>query len=68
MTSKREGEILTRVGPGTPMGEMVREAWIPAAQSSDLVADRTPVRLMLLGEKLRALPDPAWRVGLCDHR
>ncbi len=68
MTSKREGEILTRVGPGTPMGEMLREAWIPAAKSSELVADGTPVRLMLLGEKLIAFRDTAGRVGIMDHR
>ena len=30
MTTARESEILTRVGPGTPMGRLMREYWIPA--------------------------------------
>ena len=31
MTSARDNTDLTRVGPGTPMGELMREYWIPAA-------------------------------------
>ena len=54
MPSLRESEALTRVGPGTPMGEMMRQYWIPAAMSSELEADGAPVRLKLLGEKLIA--------------
>jgi len=36
------------------MGELMRQYWIPAAQSSELVRDGAPLRLMLLGEKLIA--------------
>jgi len=61
-------EILTRTGPGTPMGELMRQYWIPAALSSELRADGAPVRLMLLGEKLIAFRDSAGRVGIMDHR
>jgi phthalate 4,5-dioxygenase oxygenase subunit len=61
-------EILTRVGSGTPMGEMMREYWIPAAMSSELAADGPPLRLKLLGEKLIAFRDTAGRVGVFDHR
>ena len=39
MTTKAEGELLTRVGPGTALGGLMREYWIPAALSSELVAD-----------------------------
>ena len=56
MTTATEGAELTRVGPGTPMGELMRQYWIPAAMSSELKADGAPLRLMLLGEKLIALP------------
>jgi phenylpropionate dioxygenase-like ring-hydroxylating dioxygenase large terminal subunit len=59
---------LRRVGPGTPMGRLIREYWIPALKSSELVADGPPVRLMLLGEKLLAFRDSAGRVGIMDHR
>ena len=68
MTTLKENETLTRVGPGTKMGEMMRQFWIPAAMSSELVADGDPVRLMLLGEKLIAFRDTSGRIGIMDHR
>ncbi len=68
MTTAKEGMELTRVGAGTPMGELMRCYWIPAALSSELVRDGAPVRLMLLGEKLIAFRDSAGRVGVMDHR
>jgi len=68
MTTKQEGELLTRVGPGTPMGGLMREYWIPAALSSEIAADGAPVRLVLLGEKLIAFRDSSGRVGIIDHR
>ena len=36
MTTVKEGEQLTRVGPGTVMGELMRCYWIPALMSSEL--------------------------------
>jgi phenylpropionate dioxygenase-like ring-hydroxylating dioxygenase large terminal subunit len=68
MTTAKEGTELTRVGRGTPMGELMRCYWIPAATSSELARDGAPVRLMLLGEKLIAFRDSAGRVGVMDHR
>jgi phthalate 4,5-dioxygenase oxygenase subunit len=68
MTSASESTLLTRVGPGTPLGGMMREYWIPAVLSTELVADGTPVRLSLLGEKLIAFRDSRGRVGIMDHR
>jgi len=50
-------DILTRVGPGTPMGELMREYWIPACLPQELAPDATPMRLKLLGEKLIAFRD-----------
>src|SRR3984957_18624008 len=68
MTSLQESEIMTRVGPGTPMGALMRHYWLPALKSSELKADGDPVRLMLLGEKLIAFRDTVGRVGVMDHR
>ncbi len=68
MTTPHEAEELTRVGPGTPMGALMREYWIPAARSSEVQADGDPLRLMLLGEKLIAFRDSAGKVGVMDHR
>src|SRR4030088_3260265 len=68
MTTATEGAELTRVGPGTVMGELMRQYWIPAAMSSELKADGAPLRLLLLGEKLIGFRDNAGRVGVMDHR
>ncbi len=68
MTTAAEGAELTRVGPGTVMGELMRQYWIPAAMSSELKADGGPLRLLLLGEKLIGFRDRAGRVGVMDHR
>jgi phthalate 4,5-dioxygenase oxygenase subunit len=42
MTTQAEGHLLTRVGPGTPMGKFMREYWIPAVLSSELTANSPP--------------------------
>ncbi|MGE0797509.1 MAG: Rieske 2Fe-2S domain-containing protein [Lautropia sp.] len=68
MLSAEENDFLTRVGPGTPMGNLMRQYWIPACQSAELVADAPPMRLMLLCEKLIAFRDTQGRVGIMDHR
>jgi phthalate 4,5-dioxygenase len=68
MTTAIEGQQLTQTGPGTMMGELMRQYWIPAALSSELSADGPPLRLMLLGERLIAFRDSAGKVGVMDHR
>jgi phthalate 4,5-dioxygenase len=68
MTSAIDSVELTRVGPGTVMGELMRQYWIPAVLSSELACGGAPVRLMLLGEKLIAFRDSVGRVGVMDHR
>ncbi len=64
MLSKEENDLLCRVGPDTPMGNLMRRYWLPALLSWELPAvDCAPVRLRLLGEG---------RVGIleenCPHR
>jgi phthalate 4,5-dioxygenase oxygenase subunit len=59
---------LRRVGPGTAMGGLMREYWMPAAKSSELVAGGAPVRILLLGEQLIGFRDGSGRVGVMDHR
>lgn len=61
-------ELMTRVGPGTAMGDLMRCYWLPALASGELKADGDPVRLLLLGEKLIAFRDSSGRVGVMDHR
>jgi phthalate 4,5-dioxygenase len=68
MLTREENEELCRVGPGTLMGEFMRQYWIPAVLSSELPsADSDPVRVMLLDEKLIAFRDSNGAVGLLDH-
>jgi phthalate 4,5-dioxygenase len=71
--SKEDNELITRVGPGTPMGNLMREYWVPAMLSSELPKPGCPpVRVMLLGEKLIGFRDAENNVGLladaCPHR
>ncbi len=68
MTTAIESVELTRVGPGTVMGELMRQYWMPALLSSEVARGGPPLRLMLLGEKLIAFRDSAGRVGVMDHR
>src|SRR5712692_3605036 len=73
MLPAEQNELLTRVGPGTPMGDVLRRYWLPALLSSELLdPDSPPVRLKLLGEQLVAFRNTVGRVGLleecCPHR
>jgi phenylpropionate dioxygenase-like ring-hydroxylating dioxygenase large terminal subunit len=68
MLSQEMNEFLTRTGPRTPMGELLRRYWIPALLDSELPEpDCTPVRVKLLGEKLVAFRDTEGRLGLIDE-
>ena len=69
MLSAEDNEILTRVGPGTPMGNLLRRYWIPACLSSEIgEPDGPPARVRLLGEDLVAFRDTAGAVGLIEER
>ncbi len=73
MLSAELNELITRVGPGTPMGETLRRYWLPIALREELPEpDGAPVRVRLLGERLVAFRDTSGRVGLvdeyCPHR
>jgi phthalate 4,5-dioxygenase oxygenase subunit len=66
-------ERLTRVGPGTAMGEVFRRYWQPALLSNEVpTPDCPPVRVRLLCEDLVAFRDSNGVVGLvdafCAHR
>src|SRR6266545_4101932 len=68
MLSKEDNPAVSRVGPGTLMGNLMRQYWIPAMLSSELPRpDSDPVRVLLLGEKLIAFRDTNGRIGLVDH-
>jgi phthalate 4,5-dioxygenase len=73
MLSRQDNELITRVGPGTPMGNVMRRYWMPAALASELPEpDCPPIRVRLLGENLVAFRDTNGQPGLiqenCPHR
>ena len=67
MLSREDNERLVRVGPGTPMGSLMRLHWLPFLRSSDVVRDGQPHRVRLLGEDLVAFRDSSGGVGLVNH-
>jgi phthalate 4,5-dioxygenase oxygenase subunit len=73
MLSREDNELMCRVGRGTPMGELLRQYWMPCLPSSELPApDGPPKKVRLLGEDLVAFRDTRGEVGLlaanCPHR
>jgi nitrite reductase/ring-hydroxylating ferredoxin subunit len=73
MLSREDNELLCRIGPGTAMGDLMRQYWLPAALSSELPEpDGSPLRVRLLGESLIAFRASSGTVGLvqnnCPHR
>ena len=72
MLSKEENELLTRVGPGTPAGEMLRRYWWPVGFTELATAKRHPIRVKLLGEDLVLFRDGNGKLGIlglhCSHR
>ena len=73
MLTREENELLTRVGPGTPMGNLIREYWIPALPSNEFPTPDSPAkRMRLLGENLVMFRDSDGNVGCfpesCPHR
>lgn len=72
MLSREDNELLCRIGPGTPMGNVMRQYWTPFGLSSELPEPGCPpVRIKLLGEDLIAFRTTN-AVGLipnnCPHR
>ncbi|WP_067934400.1 aromatic ring-hydroxylating dioxygenase subunit alpha [Alicyclobacillus kakegawensis] len=71
MLSKERNELLTQVGPGTPMGNLFRRYWLPIAAASEL-KDQWTKKVRLLGEDLVLYRDRRGKLGLigdrCAHR
>lgn len=71
MLTKEQNELLTRVGPGTPMGNLLRRYWFPVSASSELTQVGTK-KIKLLGEDLLLYRNKSGKFGLiqerCPHR
>jgi phenylpropionate dioxygenase-like ring-hydroxylating dioxygenase large terminal subunit len=68
MLRKDVNDLLTQTGPGTPMGDLFRQYWMPALLAEELPTnDCPPVRVKLLSERLIAFRDSEGRMGLIDE-
>src|SRR5262249_31832323 len=68
MLTREQSELVTRTGPGTPMGNLFRRYWIPILLSEELAEPECPpVRVKLLSERLIAFRDTHGRLGLMDE-
>ena len=72
MLTQAENELITRVGPGTPMGALMRRFWHPIYKSAKLRPGGPPKRIQLLGESFVVFRAADGRLGLfdegCPHR
>jgi len=72
MLTQEENERLTRVGPGTPGGELLRRYWQPIAVAQELTEENPTRFVRILGEDLVLFLDKSGNVGLladhCSHR
>jgi 5,5'-dehydrodivanillate O-demethylase len=72
MLTREENETLTRVGRGTPAGELLRRYWQAVAAAGELTEQKPIKAVKVLGEELVLFRDQAGRYGLvgehCPHR
>ena len=71
MLTEEKNQLLTRVGPGTPMGSLLRRYWMPIAGVSEFESCHTKA-IRLMGEDLVLYKDLSGNFGLidrhCPHR
>ncbi|MCH7654583.1 MAG: Rieske 2Fe-2S domain-containing protein [Chloroflexi bacterium] len=72
MLTHEENEQLTKVGPGTPAGELLRRYWHPISVSLEITDEHPTKFVRILGEDLVIFRDKSGRLGLladhCSHR
>ena len=68
MMSREQNDQLSRIGPGTLMGKLLRRYWAPFLLAAEIPEpDCPPVRVKLMGERLIAFRDSKGRIGLIDE-
>jgi phenylpropionate dioxygenase-like ring-hydroxylating dioxygenase large terminal subunit len=72
MLNEQQNRELTEVAAGTPMGNLLREFWLPVVIQAELTPGGPPLRLRVLDEDLVAFRTPENDVGVvsayCAHR
>lgn len=72
MLSPEDNQLLTRIGPGTPAGNLLRRYWHPLCLAAEITAEKPKKRVRIMGEDLVVFRDGAGRYGAlaeqCAHR
>jgi 5,5'-dehydrodivanillate O-demethylase oxygenase subunit len=72
MLSREENQTLTRVGRGTPAGELLRRYWQPIAAAAELTEEKPIRAVRILAEDLVVYRNKQGRYGVvgeqCPHR
>jgi phenylpropionate dioxygenase-like ring-hydroxylating dioxygenase large terminal subunit len=72
MLTQAQSDLLTRTGPGTPGGKLLRSYWQPIAAADEMPIGGAPLPLTIMGEDLVLFRDDKDRLGLiglhCAHR
>jgi 5,5'-dehydrodivanillate O-demethylase len=72
MLSTQENDLLTRIGPGTLAGNLLRRYWHPLCPAADLTTEKPKKRVRILGEDLVVFRDGSGQYGAmaeqCAHR
>jgi len=72
MLSQEENDLLTRTGPDTPGGALLRRYWQPIALAEELPANGVPLPVRVMSEDLVLFRDDQGQLGLlglhCSHR
>ncbi len=72
MLTAEENDLLSRVGPGTPSGQLLRRYWHVVAAAAELSDEKPKKKVRILGEDLVLYRDRRGNYGLvaekCSHR
>jgi phthalate 4,5-dioxygenase oxygenase subunit len=69
MLKLEDNQLITQTGPGTPMGDLFRQYWVPVIKSSEIEKpDSKPLKIKILGEDLLVFRDSEGKVGLVDEK
>jgi phenylpropionate dioxygenase-like ring-hydroxylating dioxygenase large terminal subunit len=72
MISAEQNDLITRVGPGTPAGTLLRRYWQPVALAEELQGPRPLKPVKLMGQHFVLFRDESGKLGLldrdCPHR
>jgi phenylpropionate dioxygenase-like ring-hydroxylating dioxygenase large terminal subunit len=72
MISAEKNDLMTRTGPGTPAGKLLRRYWQPVALAEELTGARPLKAVRLMGQDFVLFRDAQGQLGLldrdCPHR